>query len=195
MNKAKLYAIYVSTLLEWNQKFNLTSITDPAEIKVKHFEDSLTILDAVDLKDQKVIDIGSGAGFPGIPLKIERPAIKLTLVEATRKKTEFLKHIINKLGAIDPQLSTIEVVWDRAEKLNRDPSYAGKFDVALARAVAKLDKLIDYALPFLKPGGIFIASKGPDIEKEIVTAKVKIKEVKKLKLSNGDERNLLVVQR
>ena len=195
MDKTELYDTYINELLEWNQKFNLTSITDPAEIKIKHFEDSLTILNAIDLKDQKVIDIGTGAGFPGIPLKIERPELKLTLVEATRKKTEFLKHIVAKLNLRD-----IEIIWARAEKLNQDPKYTGQFDVVLAKAVAKFDKLIGYALPFLKPGGVFIAQKGPQVEEEIATAQEtfkkwggKTKEIKKLKLSNGNERSLVMV--
>ncbi|MBU0687765.1 MAG: 16S rRNA (guanine(527)-N(7))-methyltransferase RsmG [Candidatus Margulisbacteria bacterium] len=194
MDKNTLYQIYLSELLEWNQKFNLTSITDPAAIQIKHFEDSLTILKVVDLKDQRVVDVGSGAGFPGIPLKIERPEIKLTLVEATCKKINFLKALVKKLGLTD-----IEIIWDRAEKINQDPKYKGKFDLALARAVAKLDKLVGYCLPFLKPGGIFIAQKGPGVDAEIADAQknlgIKIKEIKKLTLSNGDQRSLVLIKK
>ena len=197
MIKSELYEIYLNELLTWNKKFNLTSITDPAEIKIKHFEDSLTILNAVDLKDQKVIDIGTGAGFPGLPLKIERPEIKLTLVEATCKKTEFLKHILDKLDLRD-----VEIIWARAEKLNQDAHFYRQFDVVLARAVAKLDKLVTYALPFLKRGGIFIAQKGPDIKEDLATAEKsintlggKIKEIKPLSLSNADQRNLIVIEK
>jgi len=194
VDKNTLYQIYLSELLEWNQKFNLTSITDPAAIQIKHFEDSLTILKVVDLKDQRVVDVGSGAGFPGIPLKIERPEIKLTLVEATCKKINFLKALVKKLGLTD-----IEIIWDRAEKINQDPKYKGKFDLALARAVAKLDKLVGYCLPFLKPGGIFIAQKGPGVDAEIADAQknlgIKIKEIKKLTLSNGDQRSLVLIKK
>ena len=92
-------------------KFNLTAITNPDDIKIKHFEDSLSLLKVIDLKDQSVIDIGSGAGFPGIPLKIARPEIKLTLLDATRKKTEFLKHIVKVLN-----LKDVEIIWGRAEE-------------------------------------------------------------------------------
>ncbi|MFA4859020.1 MAG: 16S rRNA (guanine(527)-N(7))-methyltransferase RsmG [Candidatus Margulisiibacteriota bacterium] len=202
MNKDKLYNSYLTELLSWNQKFNLTAITDPKDIEIKHFEDSRTVLQAIDLIDQKVIDIGTGAGFPGIPLKIERPETKLTLVEATRKKCEFLRHLVDKLSEIDPRLKDIEIIWGRAEKLNQDPKYSGKLDVAVTRAVAKLDKLIEYALPFLKPGGIFVAMKGPGVEEEIAAAKKslvnfggRIKKMQGLVLTNQAARNLIVVEK
>ncbi|OGC04644.1 16S rRNA (guanine(527)-N(7))-methyltransferase RsmG [candidate division WOR-1 bacterium RIFOXYA12_FULL_43_27] len=175
---------YIEELLLWNKKFNLTSITDPKEIKIKHFEDSLSILQAIDLTNQSVVDIGSGAGFPGIPLKLARPGILLTLIEATRKKTEFLNHIVKTLG-----LSGVVVVWGRAETLKN--KYAEKFDVAVARAVAKLPELIKLAFPLLKPGGILIAQKGPNVE----PAGVKVKEIKEITLSNGHKRTLVVVEK
>jgi 16S rRNA (guanine527-N7)-methyltransferase len=197
-----LYQIYLTELINWNQKFNLTAITDPKEIEIKHFEDSRTVLQAVDLTDQKVIDIGAGAGFPGIPLKIEQPEIKLTLLEATRKKCEFLKHLVGKLSAVDPRLKDIEIIWGRAEQLNKDHQYAAKFDVAVARAVAKLDKLVGYALPFVKPGGIFVAMKGAEIKDEIAAAgaalnhdSVKTLPIHTLVLSNHSARSLIIIQK
>ncbi|NQT28929.1 MAG: 16S rRNA (guanine(527)-N(7))-methyltransferase RsmG [Candidatus Saganbacteria bacterium] len=196
-NQSQVFDVYLEELLKWNKKFNLTAITDPQEIKIKHFEDSLTILQAIKLTNQSVVDIGSGAGFPGIPLKIVCPEIKLTLIEATRKKVEFLKHVVSVLG-----LKNIEIIWGRAEELNKQAKYKEKFDVALARAVAKLDKLIGYCVPFLKPGGIFIAQKGPDIDEELKTAQKdlekyggSIKEVKNFRLSNKDQRKLIVIRK
>lgn len=182
-------------LLEWNKKFNLTAITDPEDVRLKHFEDSLTILQAVDLKDQKVADIGPGAGFPGIPLKIARPDISLTLIEATRKKVDFLEHLIKVLN-----LKKTRAIWGRAEDIARSKEYADKFDVALVRAVAKLDKLAGYCLPLVKPGGILIAMKGAQITEELKTAKKEIahwggrlKEVKKITLPNSNIVRCLVV--
>ncbi|MFA4904911.1 MAG: 16S rRNA (guanine(527)-N(7))-methyltransferase RsmG [Candidatus Margulisiibacteriota bacterium] len=179
----KLFNLYLNELLKWNRKFNLTAITDPEEIKVRHFEDSLSVLQAVELTDQKVVDIGAGAGFPGIPLKIARPNIKLTLIEATRKKVEFLKHLIAAL-----ELKDAEAVWGRAEDL---PQYFGKFDVAVARAVAKLPILIKYCLPYLKPGGVFIAQKQDQVEEEAVALKVKYRIVKVM--VGGVKRSLVVI--
>jgi len=196
-NEGELFNIYLNELIEWNNKFNLTAITDPAEIQVKHFEDSVSILQAFDLKDQSVIDIGAGAGFPGIPLKIKCPAIKLTLVDSTKKKIDFLNHIIKILN-----LSDTEAIWARAEELNKNYKYKGQYDLAVARAVAKLDRLIAYALPFLKKNGTFIAQKGPEVGTEIRSASKalqsfggKVKEVISCALSNGDERNLVVINK
>ena len=195
-NECKLFEIYLKELLEWNKKINLTAVTGPEEIKIRHFEDSLSILQAVDLDKQKVVDIGPGAGFPGIPLKIACPNIKLTLVEATRKKVEFLKHIVSVLG-----LSDVEVVWGRAEEIQKDKAFASQFDVVLARAVAKLPELIKYCLPFLKRGGIFIAQKQDDVEAEIEASRNVLKkysgilrEVKKVKIGDAT-RSLVVVER
>lgn len=185
-----LFNIYTQELIAWNKKFNLTSITDPEEIKIKHFEDSLSILQTIQLATQSVIDIGTGAGFPGIPLKIKCPGIKLTLLEATKKKTEFLKHIVKILN-----LQNVEIIWGRAEELNKKPQYKGKYDIAVARAVAKMDKLVDYCLPFVKPGGTFIAQKGPNVLDELKTVKLKSNamKIKNISLSNGDKRSLVII--
>lgn len=188
----KLFSLYLHELSEWNKKFNLTAITDPAEIKLKHFADSLSLLDVYDLTTESVVDVGTGAGFPGIPLKIARPGIKLTLIEATRKKTEFLKHLVEVLG-----LKDVQVVWRRAEE------YRGHFDLAVARAVAKLDILAEYCLPLVKPGGLFIAYKGEKVDDETAAALKaiekfggEIKEIKIVKLPNSDiVRSLVLVEK
>jgi len=164
----KLFKLYLDELLEWNKKFNLTAVADPAEIKTRHFEDSLSVLKVIDLSHQSVLDIGPGAGFPGLPLKIVRPHIKLTLLESTRKKCDFLKHLVQKLN-----LKEVEVVWGRAPEW-KSPQ---KFQVVLARAVAKLPELVEWCLPYVKPGGVFIALKQDRVEEEVNEA---LKNIKKM---------------
>ncbi|HTY12673.1 MAG TPA: 16S rRNA (guanine(527)-N(7))-methyltransferase RsmG [Candidatus Omnitrophota bacterium] len=194
-NEEKLFEVYLHELIEWNNKFNLTSVTDPEEIKVRHFEDSLSVLQAIDLKDESVADVGAGAGFPGIPLKIVRPGIRLTLIEATRKKVDFLKHLIKKLGL------DVEVVWGRAEELAKDAKYKGKFDVVVSRAVAKLPDLAGYCIPLLKKGGVFAAMKQDDVVKELEQAKekldglsAKVKAVKKATVG-GIVRSIVLIEK
>ncbi len=188
-----VFDVYLHELLEWNKKFNLTAITDPAEIKLKHFEDSLSLLQTIQLTDQSLIDIGAGAGFPGIPLKIACPGIKLTLVEATRKKTEFLRHIISVLD-----LKDVEVLWGRAEELAKDKRES--FDIAVSRAVARLNILSKWCLPYVKVGGLFIAYKGDRIEAEVKEAEKAIKkqrgavkEIKKFQLPGSEIVHSLVL--
>ncbi len=167
----KLFEIYLKELIEWNKKFNLTAITDPEEIKIKHFEDSLSISQSLNLSTQSVVDIGSGAGFPGIPLKLKCPDIKLTLIEAKEKKVTFLKHIVSVL-----RLENVEILWGRSEELlKQKPKLREHFDIALARAIAELPVLVEYALPFIKIGGIFIAMKSQGVEAEVKTAEKAIK--------------------
>jgi 16S rRNA (guanine527-N7)-methyltransferase len=154
---------YLKELLEWNEKFNLTAITDPDEIRRKHFEDSLLLLQVIKLTNESVIDVGAGAGFPGIPLKIVCPDIHLTLIDSTRKKVDFMNHVISTLG-----LKDTAAVWARAEEYAGD--HREKFDVAVSRATAKLNVLCGYCLPFLKSGGMMAAYKGEKIEEEIKSA-------------------------
>lgn len=156
---------YIDEIVAWNKKFNLTGLKSNDEIKIKLYDDSLNIAKVVDLsKPIKMIDIGCGAGFPGIPLKIEHPAIKLTLIDSIAKKIDFVKHIIDLLGLTDT-----EAVCARAEDFAS--GHMERFDIAVSRAVAKLPVIIEYCLPFVVTGGLFIAQKGPDIEDELSSAK------------------------
>ena len=155
--RAKL-DLFRTTLLEWNEKMNLTGITDPAEIETKHFEDSISALAA--FPEAKagapltLIDVGSGAGFPGIPLAIVRPDIQVTLVESVNKKAQFLEHVVEKL-----ELKNCTVASARAEEVGQHIDYREKYDIAIARAVALLPILAEYLLPLVKVGGIAIAQK------------------------------------
>lgn len=148
------FETYLQELLAWNAKMNLTGITKPEEIRLKHFEDSLTLLPYIPVDTKNIIDIGAGAGFPGLPIKIARPNISVTLIDSVGKKVDFLKHIIEKLN-----LENCEALVSRAEELAHNPNYREKFDIAVARAVAPLPVLVEYCLPFIKVGGIFIAQK------------------------------------
>lgn len=147
---------YQLELISWNEQFNLTAITEPAGIEVRHFLDSLTCLLALSSgTSMRVVDIGTGAGFPGLPLKIVCPQIRLTLIEATKKKVGFCQHIVDSL-----ELEGVEVLHGRAEKVGHDGDYRGGFDWAIARAVAPLQVLVEYLFPFLKIGGHALAQKG-----------------------------------
>lgn len=157
---------YQEMLIETNKKFNLTSIDDPEEIKIKHFEDSLTIKNYIN-KGMKVLDIGSGAGFPGIPLRIEKD-FDLTLIDSVNKKVKFMNEVIEELG-----LDNIRAIHVRAEDFAKD--HREEFDLVISRAVANLSTLSEYALPFLKVGGIFIAMKGPKAEEEYEDAQNALK--------------------
>ncbi|MFH1683788.1 MAG: 16S rRNA (guanine(527)-N(7))-methyltransferase RsmG [Candidatus Margulisiibacteriota bacterium] len=191
-----MFELYLKELLEWNEKFNLTAITDPEEIKVKHFEDSLAILQTIKLTNQSVIDIGTGAGFPGIPLKIKCPNIKLTLLEATKKKVEFLRQIISLL-----KLQDVKIISARAEDIAKEQR--GLFDLAVSRAVAKLNILCEYCIPFVKVGGQFIAYKEEEVEDEVKEANKaieilggKLKEIKKVKFPNSAiTRSLVIIEK
>jgi 16S rRNA (guanine527-N7)-methyltransferase len=149
-------SLYERELVDWNTRFNLTAIRDPQEIQIKHFLDSLTCLLALRSEPiGQLVDVGTGAGFPGIPLKIMLPKIQLTLVESVGKKAEFCRHVVNILG-----LPRTEVVQERAEVLGQHPSYRERYDWAVARAVAILPVLAEYLLPLVKVGGSMIAMKG-----------------------------------
>jgi len=154
---------YMNLLIEWNEKINLTAIKNPSEIIEKHFYDSLLLIDVIQLDSQKLIDIGSGAGLPGIPLKIAFPNLKVTLLEPTGKRVTFLNTVIRELKLCD-----IVALNDRAENIKHDQREF--FDVAVARAVAPLNILNELSLPFIKVNGLFIAMKGPSADEEAVLA-------------------------
>ncbi|HTX79610.1 MAG TPA: 16S rRNA (guanine(527)-N(7))-methyltransferase RsmG [Longilinea sp.] len=150
------YECYETELMDWNARFNLTAIRDAQNIRIKHFLDSLTCLLAIRPgTPQRLVDIGTGAGFPGIPLKIALPNLQLTLVESVGKKVDFCHHVVDKLG-----LENVEIVQARAEELGQQPAYRERFDWAVARAVANLQVLVEYLLPLVRVGGSMLAQKG-----------------------------------
>ena len=153
------FAEYTRLLSEGNRRANLTAITDPEQVQVRHYLDSLTAVLAMPQwpDGTRVVDIGAGAGFPGVPLKIAFPGIRLTLAESTSKKTAFLRELVSELA-----LDDVEILTVRAEELGRTEGYRGQFDVALARGVASLSALIEYALPLCKGHGHLLAWKGSD---------------------------------
>jgi 16S rRNA (guanine527-N7)-methyltransferase len=158
LSKRQLEAFswYSSELREWNHRFNLTAIKDPSGIEVRHFLDSLTCYLAMNtITSESVVDVGTGAGFPGIPLKILCPGLRLTLIEATGKKAEFCSHVVAGLG-----LENVQVVHGRAEEIAQERKHREVYDIALARAVAPLRILVEYLLPFVRVGGRAIAQKG-----------------------------------
>lgn len=156
---------YAQLLVEWNQRMNLTAITEPQDIVLKHFADSLTALSVVPEKTGlSLIDVGTGAGFPGIPLAIAREDIQLTLLDSLNKRLIFLKEVCDAMGI------RAQLIHARAEEGGRNPKLREQYDVATARAVAAMPVLAEYCLPFVKTGGRFIAMKGPDSDAELKAA-------------------------
>ncbi len=188
---------YMNLLLEWNEKINLTAIVDPEEVKLKHFADSLTVLKYIN-DNMKIIDVGTGAGFPGIPLKIMKSNIKITLLDSLNKRINFLNTVIDELN-----LENIETIHGRAEEIARNKLYREKYDIAVSRAVANLSTLTEYMLPFVKVGGKCICMKGANIDEELDRAKNAIKElggevenVDNFYLSNNEnERNIIIIKK
>ena len=193
----KSFEKYMNLLLEWNEKINLTAITQPEEVKLKHFVDSLTVLKYIN-DDDKVIDIGTGAGFPGIPLKIMKGNTKITLLDSLNKRINFLNIVIETLN-----LRNIQAIHGRAEEIARNKLYREKYDVAVSRAVANLSTLTEYMLPFVKVGGKCICMKGANVNEELERAQNAIKElggeierVDNFYLSDNDnERNIIVIKK
>lgn len=156
---------YMNLLIEWNEKMNLTAITEPEEIILKHFIDSITILKELE-DNSKVVDVGTGAGFPGIPLSIMNPTLKITLVDSLNKRLIFLQEVVDKLG-----LKNIEIVHARAEEFGQNKRYRESFDVATSRAVANLSILSEYLIPLVKVEGKVISMKASEADEEINDAK------------------------
>ena len=161
MEQTEQFFEYMKLLIEWNEKINLTAITEPEEIITKHFIDSLTILKYIK-NDYKVVDVGTGAGFPGIPLCIMNPTIKMTLVDSLNKRLIFLQEVVNKL-----KLKNIEIVHGRAEELGQNIKYRETFDIATSRAVANLSTLSEYLIPLVKINGKIISMKASNAKQEI----------------------------
>ena len=157
---------YGEMLIEWNEKMNLTAIKEPDEILIKHFYDCLLFLKNVKIpQNARVIDVGTGAGFPGVVLKIARPDIDLTLLDGLNKRITFLNAVLEKIGL------SATAVHGRAEEFAKKPEYRETYDIACARAVARLNVLTEYCLPFVKSGGQFVSMKGPAAEEELAEAK------------------------
>jgi len=198
--QVKQFELYYQELIRWNKKINLTAITDYSSVQVKHFLDSLTITlalseEEVARPDFNVVDIGSGAGFPGLPLKILFPRPRLVLLEPTTKKTTFLQHIVRKL-----ELENVEVLNSRAEEAAHLPLYREQFALVLSRAVALLPTLVELTLPFCRIGGGFIAQKKGEVEQEATRAEEaiavlggKIDQIRKIELEEFSDARYLVI--
>ncbi|MFQ5924471.1 MAG: 16S rRNA (guanine(527)-N(7))-methyltransferase RsmG [Dehalococcoidia bacterium] len=196
------FEVYYEELIRWNKRVNLTAIVDYEEVQAKHFLDSLTI--ALALKDMppsfRLLDVGSGAGVPGVPLKIIFSNISLTLLDSVRKKTDFLDHLVARLD-----LEGVEILTGRAEDLAREGRYREQFDLVLSRGVAPLPTLVELALPFCTLGGSFIAQKKGEIEREVEEAMGaihilggRLREVKRIELApigSGEERSLVIIDK
>ena len=188
---------YMELLLEWNEKINLTAITNPEDIILKHFIDSLTIEEYIN-KGESLVDVGTGAGFPGIPIKIYRDDINVTLVDSLNKRINFLNIVIEEL-----KLKKIKAIHSRAEEFGKNVKYREKFDVSTSRAVANLATLSEYLIPLIKQQGKSICMKGSEIEEELNNSKMAIKvlggkilKVDEFTLPNSDiKRNIIVIKK
>lgn len=194
-----LFQRYYSLLLEWNRRVNLTALAGAREVALKHFVDSLSCLVVhTPHTGARVADVGTGAGFPGVPVKIVRPDIKLTLIESVGKKVAFLKELVKNLA-----LSGVDVICGRAEELAHQQEFREIFDLTLSRAVAPLPVLLEYCLPLLRPGGLLLALKGPAVDEEIqksTTAlkilKGNIQQIQLLELPfTADQRRVVLVKK
>ena len=201
--QVKQFELYYQKLIEWNKKINLTAITDYQEAQVRHFLDSITVISALTTEEMNqasfsIIDIGTGAGFPGIPLKILLAKPRLVLIDSTAKKAAFLRYITQELG-----LDNVEIVCGRAEEIAHLPLYRQQFDLVVSRAVASLPALVELALPFCRIGGKFVAQKKGEVEQEINRAGKaiealggKLDQTKRIELEElSDERYLVIIDK
>lgn len=195
--KEEQFYNYMKLLLEWNEKINLTAIIEQNDIILKHFIDSITINKYIE-QSNSIIDIGTGAGFPGIPLKIMNQNKKITLVDSLNKRINFLNEVCKEIS-----LENIQCIHARAEELASDLEYRENYETVVSRAVARLNVLIEYMLPFVKKGGLCICMKGPNIDGELEEAKNaikvlggKIKSVESFFLPDSDiERNVIIIEK
>ena len=194
----KKFSVYMDFLLEYNSHTNLTTIIDPNEIMIKHFLDSFVLNKFVEIpKNAKIIDVGTGAGFPGVPMKIFREDINLTLVDSLNKRIKFLNLLMEKTNL------KAEIIHCRAEELSHNNKYREKYDFAVSRAVAPLNVLCEYCLPYIKVGGFFIALKGSNVDEEIQNSQQAIKNlggiIKKIEAfelpENKGFRNILIIKK
>lgn len=190
---------YKKLLQEWNEKIDITTIIGDEEVDIKHFLDSLTLVETRLFEgDKKIIDIGTGGGFPGLPLKIYNDDLKVTLMDSLNKRITFLNDVITKLG-----LEDIDAIHGRAEELSRTDDYREVYDIAVSRAVASLNTLVEYCLPFVRVGGYFISMKGPDYEEElgeamngIKTLGGKVIDSYKVKIPESDiEHSIIIIEK
>ncbi len=190
---------YKELLLDWNKKINITRIESDEEIYIKHYLDSVILLDSSNkTMNKKIIDVGTGGGFPGLPLKIVNDNFKLTLLDSLRKRTDFLKLVSDEL-----KLKDVEVIHGRAEDFGQDIKYREKYDICVSRAVAPLNILSEFCLPFVKVGGYFAAYKSENISEEIVESNAaieklggKIIDIKTIKIPNSDiARKIVIIEK
>ncbi|MGE5677744.1 MAG: 16S rRNA (guanine(527)-N(7))-methyltransferase RsmG [Pseudomonadota bacterium] len=186
-------------MIAWNEKINLTAITEEREVYIKHFLDSATCLSTGYIKDgMKVIDVGTGAGFPGVPLKILKSDIEMTLLDSLNKRISYLDEVVAKLG-----LKGVKTVHARAEEAGSIKGNREAYDIVLSRAVAAMNVLCEYCIPFARVGGFFLCQKGPDIEEELAGAKSaisllggKIRDIKEYQLPFSDiKHNIIVIEK
>lgn len=197
--KLEQFQIFYDYMIEMNQVMNLTSITEEDEVILKHFYDSMSVVKYYDFESgEHVIDVGTGAGFPGIPLAILLPEIQFTLMDSLNKRITFLKNVVEKCG-----LKNVECIHSRAEELAKDEEYREKYDICVSRAVANLSVLLEYCIPFIKKGGKFISYKSISSEGELTDSKnaqnklcCKLKDNISFKLPDTDnKRNFLIFEK
>ena len=191
------FELYCNMLIEWNKKINLTAITDPVQIQIKHFLDSLLVMKCVDITNgMKMLDVGTGAGFPGVPIKIANPNIDLVLLDSLNKRLKFLDELLKQLNL------SASLLHLRAEEGSRNKNLRANFDVVTARAVAALNVLCEYCLPYVKVGGVFVAMKGPaaidEAEKAQNAVKLlggEVESISEFKLPDNSQRLIYVIRK
>ncbi|URZ87146.1 16S rRNA (guanine(527)-N(7))-methyltransferase RsmG [Floricoccus penangensis] len=190
---------YFTTLVEWNEKINLTAITEKQDVYLKHFYDSIApiLYELIPNEDIKLLDIGAGAGFPSIPMKIIFPNIQVTIIDSLNKRINFLKELTSEL-----KISGVELLHGRAEDFGQDKNYRGKFDFVTARAVARLNVLNEITIPFLKKNGLLLSLKASQMSEEVTEAKkslsilgAKLSKEIDYQLPNGDERHIVIIEK